>query len=216
MSETTDRQALEAQAAQRVADILRAAASWGKEAPQALQPAVRAVCIRLGEMVADQRHYLAPLPEPQESDRRTVLGLVAEQLASPATTKDADERSQRSLCPRQHADDGGPHPQAPAPRAQTVRQLKNAVKRDLEWLLNNRRIAEEPSESLRELSRQPSAKTRPAARAQGRIGFTMAEFCPRVSARGNRGEFILTARTRGSTAKSNHRWMSRPRDQRNS
>ena len=26
-------------------------------------PAIRAVCIRLAEMVADQRHYLAPLPE---------------------------------------------------------------------------------------------------------------------------------------------------------
>lgn len=86
MSETTDRRALETQAAQRVADILRAAACWAKEAPEALQPAVRAVCIRLGEMVADQRHYLTPLPEPQESDRRTMLGLVAEQLASPATT----------------------------------------------------------------------------------------------------------------------------------
>ena len=32
-------------------------------------PAIRAVCIRLAEMVADQRHYLAPLPEPQESER---------------------------------------------------------------------------------------------------------------------------------------------------
>ncbi len=79
----TDRKAIEAQADQRVADILRAAASWGKEAPKALQPGVRAVCIRLGEMVADQRHYLVPLPEPQESERRAVLALVAERLRSP-------------------------------------------------------------------------------------------------------------------------------------
>ena len=43
--------------------------------------------------------------------------------------------------------------EAPAPRAQSVRQLKNSVKRDLEWLLNNRRIADEPSEFLREVGR---------------------------------------------------------------
>ena len=43
-------------------------------------PAIRAVCIRLAEMVADQRHYLAPLPEPQESERRTVLTIVADRL----------------------------------------------------------------------------------------------------------------------------------------
>jgi hypothetical protein len=45
-------------------------------------PPIRAVCIRLAEMVADQRHYLAPLPEPQESERRTVLSLVADRLRS--------------------------------------------------------------------------------------------------------------------------------------
>ena len=82
-----DRKAIEAQANQRVADILRAAASWGKEAPKALQPGVKAVCIRLGEMVADQRHYLAPLPEPQESERRAVLALVAERLRSAENTR---------------------------------------------------------------------------------------------------------------------------------
>jgi hypothetical protein len=77
-----DRKAIETQASQRVRDILRAAASWSQEAPRALQPGVRAVCIRLAEMVADQRHYLVPLPEPQESERRAVLALVAEQLRS--------------------------------------------------------------------------------------------------------------------------------------
>jgi hypothetical protein len=45
-------------------------------------PPIRAVCIRLAEMVADQRHYLAPLPEPQETERRTVLSLVADRLRS--------------------------------------------------------------------------------------------------------------------------------------
>lgn len=60
--------------------ILRAAASWASEAPQELTPAIRAVCVRLAEMVADQRHYLAPLPEPRESERRAMLALVADRL----------------------------------------------------------------------------------------------------------------------------------------
>jgi hypothetical protein len=45
-------------------------------------PPIRAVCIRLAEMVADQRHYLAPLPEPQETERKTVLSMVADRLRS--------------------------------------------------------------------------------------------------------------------------------------
>jgi hypothetical protein len=94
MPETADRNALEAQADQRVADILRAASSWAKEAPPALQPGVRAVCIRLGEMVADQRNYLAPLPEPQESERRTVLSLVAERLAAKAVSTGVEKELQ--------------------------------------------------------------------------------------------------------------------------
>ena len=77
----------EAQAEQRIRDILRAADSWSKEAPGALTPAIRAVCIRLAEMVADQRHYLAPLPEPQESERRTVLTIVADRLRSSPVTE---------------------------------------------------------------------------------------------------------------------------------
>jgi type VI secretion system protein ImpF len=43
--------------------------------------------------------------------------------------------------------------EAPAARAQSVRELKTSVRRDLEWLLNSRRIAVEPPESLRELNR---------------------------------------------------------------
>jgi hypothetical protein len=85
MTHPLDRQAIAAQAEQKVAQILGAASSWAKEAPEALGPAVRAVCIRLGEMVADQRHYLTPLPEPQESERKAMLGMVAERLASAAT-----------------------------------------------------------------------------------------------------------------------------------
>lgn len=74
-------------AAQRVADILRAADSWSKEAPAALTPSIRAVCLRLAEMVADQRHYLAPLPQPQESERAAVLSMIAERLRSPEVTR---------------------------------------------------------------------------------------------------------------------------------
>jgi hypothetical protein len=38
-------------------------------------------------MVADQRHYLAPLPEPQESERRAVLSLVADKLRAASVTE---------------------------------------------------------------------------------------------------------------------------------
>jgi hypothetical protein len=86
MADVSRRPPAETQADQRIAEILRAAESWSKEAPSALFPAIRAVCIRLAEMVADQRHYLTPLPEPQESERRGVLILVADRLRSPAVT----------------------------------------------------------------------------------------------------------------------------------
>lgn len=38
-------------------------------------------------------------------------------------------------------------------RSQSVRQLKEAVRRDLEWLLNTRRIAVPPDEALKEVNR---------------------------------------------------------------
>jgi hypothetical protein len=91
MSDSSRRPTPEAQADQRVADILRAADSWSREAPRALTPAIRAVCIRLAEMVADQRHYLAPLPEPQESERRTVLTLVADRLRARPVTEGLEQ-----------------------------------------------------------------------------------------------------------------------------
>ena len=91
MSESPRRPTPEAQAEQRIKDILRAAESWSREAPGALTPAIRAVCIRLAEMVADQRHYLAPLPEPQESERRAVLSIVADRLRSVPVTEGLEE-----------------------------------------------------------------------------------------------------------------------------
>jgi hypothetical protein len=95
MEEGTDRPTVEALAGEKVGEILRAAASWAREAPTALTLPIRAVCVRLAEMVADQRHYLAPLPEPQESERRSMLARVAEHLRSPAVTNDLGEHLRR-------------------------------------------------------------------------------------------------------------------------
>jgi type VI secretion system protein ImpF len=47
----------------------------------------------------------------------------------------------------------GSQVEAPLTRSQSVRQMKNAVRRDLEWLLNTRRIFPEPDESLKEVNR---------------------------------------------------------------
>lgn len=84
MTSPTSRPSPEAQADKIIQDILKAARGWAREAPAALQPAVRAVCIRLGEMVADQRNFFAPLPGPQEAERVQVMTTVAQRLASVA------------------------------------------------------------------------------------------------------------------------------------
>ena len=49
--------------------------------------------------------------------------------------------------------DAGSQVEAPLTRSQSVRLLKAAVQRDLEWLLNTRRIFEEPDESMKEVNR---------------------------------------------------------------
>jgi type VI secretion system protein ImpF len=43
--------------------------------------------------------------------------------------------------------------EAPLTRSQSVRIMKAAVQRDLEWLLNSRRIFQEPDEALKEVNR---------------------------------------------------------------
>lgn len=86
MAEELDRRRIEAQAEEKVALILGAAASWARDLSPLLTPAVRAVSVRLAEMVADQRHYLAPLPEPRESERAAVLTQTAERLRRPPVT----------------------------------------------------------------------------------------------------------------------------------
>ncbi|MEP6590007.1 MAG: hypothetical protein ABJC19_02385 [Gemmatimonadota bacterium] len=80
MADAFDQEKISTAADDRISAILRAATSWAAEAPSELTPAIRAVCVRLAEMVADQRHYMAPLPEPMESERRAVLTLVADRL----------------------------------------------------------------------------------------------------------------------------------------
>ncbi|HET7024291.1 MAG TPA: hypothetical protein VFI39_03695 [Gemmatimonadales bacterium] len=75
----------------KLTDIQKAAGSWAREVPTALQPAVRAVCIRLAEMVADQRNYLAPLPSAQESEREQMLKLLVERLTSKSATKGIEQ-----------------------------------------------------------------------------------------------------------------------------
>ena len=90
MSDAPEQKKLESLAEGKVADILRAAASWAKDVPPALTPPIRAVCVRLAEMVADQRHYLAPLPEPQETERAAILTLTAERLRAASVTRDIE------------------------------------------------------------------------------------------------------------------------------
>src|SRR5215475_9771436 len=43
--------------------------------------------------------------------------------------------------------------EAPLTRSQSVRIMKAAVQRDLEWLLNSRRVFQEPDEGLKEVNR---------------------------------------------------------------
>jgi type VI secretion system protein ImpF len=45
------------------------------------------------------------------------------------------------------------HTEAPLTRSLSVRQMRAAVRRDLEWLLNTRCIPDDPDESLREVNR---------------------------------------------------------------
>ncbi len=94
MTNPPGRRAPAEQAAACVKEILRAAESWAKEAPESLTPPIRAVCVRLAEMVADQRHYLSPLPEPQETERREMLGLLAEHLRTKPVTNGMEQHLQ--------------------------------------------------------------------------------------------------------------------------
>jgi hypothetical protein len=78
MTAPTERRTPEAQADELVRDILKAAAGWAREAPLALQPPVRAVTIRLGEMVADQRNYFALASEAVAEGLEAQLATLTE------------------------------------------------------------------------------------------------------------------------------------------
>ena len=96
MSSAPSKKSSAEQAQECAQEILQAADSWAQEAPSELTPAIRAVCIRLAEMVADQRHYLTPLPEPQESERSEMLETLAEGLRGKPIT-DGIERDLQDL-----------------------------------------------------------------------------------------------------------------------
>jgi hypothetical protein len=79
---------------ERVKQILRAADSWAADVPAALTPSVRAVCIRLAEMIADARHQHRLNPEPLDPDTVQALDLVATQLRAPATIRGLEDELQ--------------------------------------------------------------------------------------------------------------------------
>ncbi|HEX5004610.1 MAG TPA: hypothetical protein VFV65_04800 [Gemmatimonadales bacterium] len=87
MTEIPPKRTPQSIAEQRVQQILRAADSWAADVPPSLTPAVRAVCLRLGEMIADARHEHLLNPEPLEPEAIQVLDLVAVRLREPATIR---------------------------------------------------------------------------------------------------------------------------------
>ncbi|HQR17469.1 MAG TPA: hypothetical protein PK948_03815 [Gemmatimonadales bacterium] len=87
MADILPRRTPESVADERVAQILRAAESWASDAPPALTPAVRAVCLRLAEMIADARHQHHLNPEPLDPDAARALDLVATRLRAPAAMR---------------------------------------------------------------------------------------------------------------------------------
>ncbi|MGB9606326.1 MAG: type VI secretion system baseplate subunit TssE, partial [Bryobacteraceae bacterium] len=87
----------------------------------------------------------------------------------------------------------GQHSEAPLTRAQSLRRLKAAVKRDLEWLLNSRRTVQEAPPGATELERSvyhyglpdftglSLRSTRDQQRMLKMLETTIAQFEPRLS-----------------------------------
>jgi type VI secretion system protein ImpF len=83
--------------------------------------------------------------------------------------------------------------EAPLTRSQSVRVLRAAVQRDLEWLLNTRRIFQEPDESLKEVNRSlyvyglpdfsqyTMASTQDQAKLQRQLLAAIKTFEPRLA-----------------------------------
>lgn len=87
MMEIPPKRTPETIAEERVKQILRAADSWASDVPAPLTPAVRAVCLRLGEMIADARHEHLLSPEPLEPEAIQALDLVAARLRDPSVVQ---------------------------------------------------------------------------------------------------------------------------------
>jgi len=83
MADILPRRTPDSIADERVAQILRAAQAWASDVPAALAPAVRAVFLRLAEMIADARHQHLLTPEPLDPEAVRVLDLVAGKLRGP-------------------------------------------------------------------------------------------------------------------------------------
>lgn len=91
MAEFPPRRTPQTIADERVKQILRAADSWSSDVPAALTPAVRAVCLRLAEMIADSRHQHLLNPEPLDPDAEQALDLVAKRLRAPGTVEGLEQ-----------------------------------------------------------------------------------------------------------------------------
>jgi hypothetical protein len=80
MTEIPTKRTPETAADERIREILRAIDSWAADATSGLVAPVRAVCLRLAEMIADQRHHHLLHPEPLDAEQQRTLELVAERL----------------------------------------------------------------------------------------------------------------------------------------
>jgi len=72
---------------ERVTQLLRAADSWASDVPPPLTPSVRAVFLRLAEMIADARHEHLNIPDPLDPDAGKALDLIARRLRAPAAIR---------------------------------------------------------------------------------------------------------------------------------
>jgi hypothetical protein len=83
MADILPKRTPESIADERVGQILHAAQGWASDVPPALAPAVRAVFLRLAEMITDARHQHLLMPEPLDPEAVRVLDLVAGRLRGP-------------------------------------------------------------------------------------------------------------------------------------
>jgi hypothetical protein len=109
MTEIPTKRTPETVADERILEILRAIDSWAADATAGLDAAVRAVCLRLAEMIADQRHHHLLHPEPLDPDQQRVLELVAEHLRTAPVMRGLERELHNSRSGLEH----GPGPRSP-------------------------------------------------------------------------------------------------------